>query len=181
MLAAVATLTVVLAGPSRLVHACSCAAPGAPQHRLSGAEVAFVGTPLKVERVTRTVGTGASTFQEDSDRYTMRVDEVVKGDLPPTVELDIDGVGTSCDMGSLTINQRIGVIPSGTRERYSLGFCSGPVGADELLDLKGGSMPAPDGEGPIAGLVLAPAGPAQMVSACVARRASPPAPAAALR
>jgi hypothetical protein len=161
---AVTTLTVVLAGSSPIAYACSCAGPGAPQHRLSGAEVAFVGTPLKVERVSRTVGTGDNAFSGDSDRYTMRVDEVVKGELPSTVELDIDGVGTSCDMGSLTLNQRIGVIPNGTRERYSLGFCAGPVGADELLDLKGGSMPAPEGEGPVAGLILAPAGPAQMVA-----------------
>lgn len=163
MLTVVATVAVLAAGPSRLAHACSCAAPWAPQHRLSGAEVAFVGTPLDVERVSRTVGIGEGAFEEQSDRYTFRVDDVVKGDLPATVQVDLDGVGTSCETGPLTLNQRIGVIPNGTRERYSIGFCDGPVDAAALLDLKGGSMPAPDGEGPIAGLLLAPAGPAQMV------------------
>ena len=82
MLTAVATLTMFAAGPSRVAHACSCAVPAAPQHRLSGAEVAFVGTPVDVQRVSRTEGVGEGAFEEQSDRYTFRVDEVVKGDLP---------------------------------------------------------------------------------------------------
>lgn len=132
VLAALVTALVATGTPAK---ACSCA-PGDAREQLERADAAIVGTAL-----SRTPTDTSSVV------YTFRVDEAVKGEFGETVQVSSASNGAACGLG-VEIGQQTGLFLSGGHQRgWGSSLCD-QIHPDDLREAAG-SMPPPDGEGPI--------------------------------
>lgn len=142
-------------------HACSCMAPPPAVHQLGGATAAFVGTPVAMSSVEPTEDRWESVV------YRFNVQQLVKGDLPATIDVYTAGDGAACGV-TFELNQPIGLLPYGTtvdgEPHWSAGMCGGVMAPEELLAAADEQLPAPTSVAPIASLVSGRYGPAGIVA-----------------
>jgi hypothetical protein len=129
-------------------QACSCISLDARQG-LADADAAFVGT-LVARRQAFPSQPGGVSSSADPDIFTFRVDQVIKGDLGPTIEVWSARSGASCGVEA-AIGQQIGLFLRRDGTRWSSGLCwQVPPTALREAALP---LPAPNGSGPVRFLI----------------------------
>ena len=129
---AIAAFLVATAAPAR---ACSCAS-GDAREQLERSDAAIIGT--LVSRAPS--GEGSATF-------TFRVDEEIKGDFGPTVDVDSADNGAACGL-EVGVGDQTGLFLRGNETRgWSSSLCE-QIAPDELREAAK-PMPKPNGEGPM--------------------------------
>lgn len=154
LVAAVTTLAPVLV--SSPAHACSCASPSPAADLVGSRDVAFVGT----------AGPGRE-LEPGVLVHDVTVEQAVKGDLPPVVQVAAVMFEASCGT-SVPTGVPMGFVPSsfgptGRTDEWWVDLCSGLIAPGELRAVVAARLPAATGTGPVSALVIARAGPADAV------------------
>jgi hypothetical protein len=123
-----------------VAQACSCAAAD-PRDRLDDAAGAFIG---------RLVSRDPAPQDAHSTTYHFKVDEVFKGDIGSTVDVESSTNGASCGF-EVAPGEQMGFLLERSGAQWHGGLC-GQIDPEEL---RGAAkpLPAPDGTGPLTFLI----------------------------
>lgn len=135
-----ASALVVIGGPAR---ACSCAQMS-PTEALDLADAAFVGRLADVAHGGFS-SEGDPSFQPAASLFTFEVDQVVKGDLPATVEVRTPSSSAACG-ASFAPQKAAAVLLVRSGGTWSTNLCLQQVSVPQLLQASGDEPRPPTGE-----------------------------------
>lgn len=156
-----AVVVLVLAGVALLpesASACSCGW-GDPREMLENGSAAFVGKLIHKEEPE--VSASGTIYTGSDVTYTFEIEQVLKGDLGESVEVESPLDGAACGF-EVAEGQRIGVVLRREGGVWKGGLCS-TVPADALIRASQ-PIPPPDGEGPVAMLIADPTSEAAVIA-----------------
>ncbi len=139
---------------ARTAMACSCA-PITAQNAIGTGDAVFIGVPRERRELE-----GDPT----SIVWDFTVTETIKGEIRDTVEIHTGRGGGDCGV-QFFLDAPVGVVAWtwGSSDRLNTSICGGRWAAQELRDAPR-TLPAPDGEGPVAALMGARWGAATMAA-----------------
>ena len=129
---ALVSSAVVVVGSATPASACSCLAIDRTLERGELIGAAFVGSVVEAPDVSG--GNSARLVT-----WTFRVEDVYRGELPPTVEVKAAASGVSCGFEGIGVGSRVGVILRREGDDWHSGLCSS--GAPEKFAVLGAPSP----------------------------------------
>lgn len=118
-------------------HGCSCAGPGDLTEAIAQSEAAFVGTLVDKR------STSGNLFGGGDAIYTFEVEQWIKADLGPVIEVRSASQGSACGF-EVDIDERMGAFISRDGNHLSGGLCT-TVDPDALLAAASGPVTSPTG------------------------------------
>lgn len=147
-----ASVVITAAGVATPARACSCGDRPPVRDEVGAAPMSFVGTVASRE-----------PNADGTTTYLVDVEEAISGDVPATVAVVSADDEAACG-AQVPVGMPSGFVPIWFEDRWNVSLCGGLVSAVELRAVADERLPAPSGSGPVAGLVLARAGPAQAIA-----------------
>jgi len=133
---------VVVGGPAR---ACSCVQMS-PAEALGLADAAFVGHLAEVaDDGTTSDGEGDGSPRFAATLLTFEVEQVVKGDLPATIEVRTPSIGAACG-ASFAPEKAAAILLLRSEDTWSTNLCLQQVSVPQLLRASGEEPRPPSGE-----------------------------------